>query len=231
MANQDTAKNAIGNNRPDRLLPHNINLIMSEKQIIFKSGNLKIEGLLEKISDDQGVVVTHPHPLYGGNMHNNVVRAIIAAYREKGYSTLRFNFMGVERSEGSFDQGIGEQENVKAALSYLSDIGLSNIDLAGYSFGAWVNAAGVDNFESAERLVLVSPPVSFMDFSPVKQSDKIRLIITGTEDDIADWQKIDEYLSKWNPKAVFKTIQGADHFYFGKTAELKRIIQEFIDGT
>lgn len=201
---------------------------MAEKEIIFKSGNLKIEGLFERISDDKGVVVTHPHPLYGGNMHNHVVRTISAAYREKGYSTLRFNFMGVEGSEGSFDQGIGEQENVKAALSYLSAIGLSNIDLAGYSFGAWVNAAGVENFELAERLVLVSPPVSFMDFSPVKQSDKIQLIIAGTEDDIADWRKIEAYLSKWNQKAIFKTIQGADHFYGGKTAELKRIIHEFL---
>jgi len=203
---------------------------MSENLISLQSGNLKIEGLFEKLSDERGVVVTHPHPLYGGDMYNNVVETITEAYREKGYSTLRFNFMGVGRSEGGFDQGIGEQENVKAALSYLSDSGLENIDLAGYSFGAWVNAAGIDKFDLAKRLVMVSPPVSFMDFSPVKQSDKIKLIITGTEDDIADWKKIEEHLSKWNQKAVFKTIPGADHFYWGKASELKRILHEFIIG-
>lgn len=204
---------------------------MPEKRIILQSGSLNIEGLFEKISDEKGVVVTHPHPLYGGDMHNNVVEAITEAYREKGYSTLRFNFMGVGQSEGSFDQGIGEQENVKAALAYLYDSGIEDIDLAGYSFGAWVNAAGVEAFDQAGRLVLVSPPVGFMDFSPVKASGKIRLIVTGTEDDIADWKKIEQYLGRWNQKAVFKTIQGADHFYWGKAGELKKVLHEFITGT
>jgi len=203
---------------------------MPEKQITIRSGELQIEGLFNKLSDKKGVVVTHPHPLYGGDMYNTVGETIIEAYREKGYSTLRFNFMGVGRSGGRFDEGIGEQDNVKAALAYLSDSGITNIDLAGYSFGAWVNAAGIDKFDLAERLVLVSPPVGFMDFSSIKQSDKIRLIITGTEDKIADWKKIEEYVDKWNREVLFKTIQGADHFYWGNTSELKRIIQEFIAG-
>ena len=204
---------------------------MSEKRISFQSGNLNIEGLFEKISDEKGVVVTHPHPLYGGDMYNNVVETITEAYREEEYSTLRFNFMGVGRSEGGFDQGRGEQQNVKAALCFLSDSGINELDLAGYSFGAWVNAAGIEKFDLAKRLVMVSPPVSFMDFSPIKQSDKIRLIVTGTEDDIADWEKIEDYLGKWNQKAVFKTVQGADHFYWGKASELKRILHEFITVT
>lgn len=195
---------------------------------MFQSGDLNIEGLFEKLSNDKGVVITHPHPLYGGDMYNNVVETIAEAYRKESFSTLRFNFMGVGRSEGSFEQGIGEQENVKAALTYLSDSGIENIDLAGYSFGAWVNVAGIEKFDLAKRLVMVSPPVSFMDFSPIKQSDKIRLIITGTDDDIADCKKIEEYLNKWNQKAVFRTIQGADHFYWGRAGELKRILHEFL---
>ena len=201
---------------------------MSEKGIVFKSGSVNIEGLYEPLSNNRAVVVTHPHPLYGGDMHNNVVQAIVEAYREKGYTTLRFNFMGVEGSEGSFDHGVGEQENVRAALAYLYDSGIKNIDLAGYSFGAWVNAAGAESFDQAARLVLVSPPVSFMDFSLVKASDKIRLIITGTDDNIADWKRIEEYLAKWKPDTIFKTIPGADHFYWGKTGELKNILHEFI---
>ena len=204
---------------------------MSENRITFQSGSLKIEGLVDRLSNDKGVVITHPHPLYGGDMYNNVVETIAEAYRDQGYSTLRFNFMGVGRSEGSFGQGIGEQENVSAALTYLLDSGIEDIDLAGYSFGAWVNAAGIEKFDLAKRLVMVSPPVSFMDFSSIKQSDKIRLIVTGTEDDIADWKKIEDYLNKWNKKAVFKTIQGSDHFYWGKARELKRILHEFLTNT
>jgi alpha/beta superfamily hydrolase len=80
---------------------------MAEEEIIFDSEGLKIEGLLENLQGEMGVVVTHPHPLYGGQMRNNVVESITQAYREQGYSTLRFNFRGVGKSEGSYEDGPG----------------------------------------------------------------------------------------------------------------------------
>jgi len=89
---------------------------MAEKRIFFEADGLKIEGMLADSPGDHGVVISHPHPLYGGTMHNNVVRAVVHAYQEEGYSALRFNFRGVENSEGDFGNGVGEQEDVKAAL-------------------------------------------------------------------------------------------------------------------
>jgi hypothetical protein len=204
---------------------------MAEERVFFKSGGLKIEGLLESRHSDRGVVITHPHPLYGGDMFSNVVEAIVQTYREKGHSTLRFNFRGVGQSEGEYDNGIGEQEDVRAALGYLSDLGKMNIDLAGYSFGAWVNALGLEGFAKANRMIMVSPPVNFIDFSFLTYDQKIQLVIVGTEDDIAGFKMVEGMLQTWNPEANLRNIQGADHFYWGKTSELKSIIHEFLSST
>ena len=202
---------------------------MTEEQIFFDSGGLKIEGLLGDLSGDKGVVVTHPHPLYGGEMHNNVVEAIIQAYRTHGYSTLRFNFRGVGKSEGSYEEGKGEQEDVGAALKFLSGQGKSSIDLAGYSFGAWVNALGAGKLEQARRMVMVSPPVNFVNFDFLKYNPKIQLVIVGNRDDIAGYKAIEKLIPNWNLEATLHIINGADHFYWGYTEELKAIIGEFLD--
>jgi alpha/beta superfamily hydrolase len=202
---------------------------MAEERIFIDSEGLKIEALLENLPGDKGVVVTHPHPLYGGEMHNNVVEAVVQAYRGKGYSTLRFNFRGVGASQGEYDNGRGEQEDVAAALNLLHALGKGSIDLAGYSFGAWVSAQGLERFHLAQRLIMVSPPANYMDFSFLRYSAKIRLVIVGTRDEIAGCRGVEEMLSVWNPEAVLKIIEGADHFYWGKTTELETIITGFLD--
>ena len=201
---------------------------MAEERIFFDSGGLNIEGLLENLPGERAVVVAHPHSLYGGTMHNNVVKAVAHAYQEEDYSTLRFNFRGVENSEGEFGNGQGEQEDVKGALRHLESLGKSRIDLAGYSFGAWVNALGLDKFEEAQRLIMVSPPVSFVDFGFLQYSPKIQLVICGTRDEIAEYKQVEKMLPKWNDEAVFRVVQGADHFYSGYEEELIDIIRRFL---
>lgn len=201
---------------------------MAEKRVTFEADGLSLEGLLKELPGEMGVVITHPHPLYGGTMHNNVVKAIAAAYQDKGYTTLRFNFRGVEKSEGDFDNGVGEQKDVEAALKYLSGLGKKQLDLAGYSFGAWVIALGLDKYEKVSKVVMMSPPVDFIDFSFLKHSPNIRLVISGSRDDIGSYRKIEKFLPKWNDQAVLKVIEGADHFYGGKEEELKVIIGEFL---
>jgi len=198
------------------------------ERVYFDSDGLSIEGLLENPAGETGAVISHPHSLYGGTMHNNVVKAVANAYQEAGYTTLRFNFRGVEKSEGEFDDGQGEQEDVKAALKYLIGLGKSKIDLAGYSFGAWVNALGIDEFQEAERLIMVSPPVSFIDFSFLEHTPKIKLVICGTRDEIAEYRQVEKMLPRWNREAAFRVIHGADHFYSGYEEELIDIIGEFL---
>ena len=204
---------------------------MTEKRIFFEAEGLKLEGMQADFPGDKGVVISHPHPLYGGTMHNNVVKAIAAAYQDQGYTTLRFNFRGVEKSEGQYDNGAGEQQDVRGAVNYLSNLDKQQLDLAGYSFGAWVIAVGLKKYESVRRVVMVSPPVDFVDFGFLEHSPKIQLVISGSRDDIGGYRKIEEMLPKWNDKALLKVIDGADHFYSGHEQELIDVITEFLRGS
>jgi uncharacterized protein len=189
-----------------------------EEPVSFTSANLHLEGMLEKASATQAVMIAHPHPLYGGDMDNPVVLAVRRAYLGKGYSTLRFNFRGVGKSEGRFDNGVGERQDVSAALAFLADLGMMAIDLAGYSFGAWVNAGLSTGFQ---RMLMVSPPVAFISFDPPTPIPSLRLIVTGGRDDIAPARLISTCKPQWNPAAAFEVIPDADHFYTGflKTLE------------
>ena len=135
-------------------------------------------------------MVSHPHPLYGGDMHNHVVGLIAGAFEDQGWTTLCFNFRGTGRSQGDFDQGLGEQKDVSAAVAYLKELGEQKIILAGYSFGAWVNAQAALTLPDVQGSILVSPPADMMDFSFLSQDTKTRLVVLGDEDTYVPVAKI-----------------------------------------
>jgi len=191
-----------------------------ETDYSFRSDNLKLDALVEHNSTGKGIVITHPHPLYGGNMYNPVVEMIRNVYLEKGYTTLRFNFRGTGKSQGKYDDGQGEQTDVYAAVDALRADGLETIDIAGYSFGAWVNARAVTSDLDVRQMVMVSPPVAMIDFSDVGFLSPLDLVITGGRDDIAPPAQIKKMLSRWNPSSRFKMIESADHFYGGFLTDL-----------
>lgn len=200
-----------------------------EEKIRFLSEGYSIEGLLEKNSKSRGAVITHPHPLYGGDMHNHVVAAITRAYQKMGCTSLRFNFRGVGGSQGSYGDGIGEQEDVRSAIAYLTDLGIGRIDLAGYSFGAWVNAHLTCGQEGIAAMVMVSPPVAFIGFDSITEIECLKLIVTGSRDDIAPPDLIKQSYPQWNPEANLEVIIGADHFYGGYTAQLEAVLAALLD--
>jgi uncharacterized protein len=194
------------------------------ERITFLSEEYEIEGLLNQRDEKKGVVVTHPHPLYGGDMYNLVIESIVHVYHMKGYSTLKFNFRGVGRSQGTYDDGLGEQKDVLSALSFLADMGMERIDLAGYSFGAWVNAHAIQADTLTNQMIMVSPPVGFMDFNSIVTMDALKFVVTGNRDDIAPADVIEKMIAKWNPNARFEVIDGADHFYGGYLNQLEAVL-------
>jgi len=107
---------------------------------------------------------------------------------------------------------------------------LKSIDLAlaGYSFGAWVNALAIGKSDFIGNMVLVSPPVRFVDFSPVNSISSLKLVVTGSNDDIAPADQIKTMYPAWNPKAQLEIINGADHFYSGCLAELESVLSSYI---
>lgn len=197
-------------------------------RVNFKSNDLLIEGLLDERAGDKGVVISHPHPLYGGNMYAAGVESIVHVYWKKGYTTLRFNFRGVGSSQGRYENGIGEQQDVLAALTFLSETGIKTIDLAGYSFGAWVNAHAILQDTLVERMVMVSPPVGFMDFKEVASIECLKLVVAGSQDQIAPPELIKKMLPAWNPEARFEVIEGADHFYGGYLDRLEIVLDTYL---
>ncbi len=200
-----------------------------EEQIFFLSRKWRIEGLLHVQPGQKAVVTTHPHPLFGGTMHSDVVEAVLRAYAEKGYTTLRFNFRGTGASEGTHENGVGEQEDVKAALGFLRERGKSEIDLAGYSFGSWVNAQALCDSNEVRRMIMVSPAVQVLDFSFVHRCPQLKLVITGSRDDLAPSNLIANALPRWNGEAELRIIEGADHFYRGQTDAIENIISAFLE--
>ena len=203
---------------------------MTEEKIYFFSNTIKLEGLLNRASGDRAVVISHPHPLFGGSMHNGVVESIARVYHQAGYTTLRFNFRGVGTSEGTYGEGQGEKEDVRAALQYLCGKGKGRIDLAGYSFGAWVNLLTGLTEDEVMRMILVSPPVAFLDFHLISFTPQLKLVIVGSLDQIAPPELIETTLPQWNPSARLEIIEGADHFYGGYTNKLESILTCYLQG-
>ena len=199
-----------------------------EEKISFESDGFQLQGLLHR-AGDKGVVVTHPHPLYGGNMHNPVVETITQAFRLQGYTTLRFDYRGVGHSQGAYDEGIGEKRDTCQAVAYLAKVNMDQIWLAGYSFGAWVNAQIQPEDAPVTKMIMVSPPVAFIDFDPTQKIARLKLVVTGSRDDIAPAQMIQKRLISWNPDSRFEIIPGADHFYSGYTDILESTLMASID--
>ncbi len=197
-----------------------------EQSCQFNSDGLRIDALVEtqSSSSQKGIVITHPHPLYGGDMHNPVVDTIRKVYRQKGFATLRFNFRGTGNSEGRYDEGRGEQADVIAAVETLRNDGIQEIHLAGYSFGAWVNVRAVSAGLNVEQMVMVSPPVSMIAFDDIGPIDSLALVVTGGRDDIAPPAEIEKGLKAWNPSTRFEIVKSADHFYGGCLDQLEAVL-------
>ena len=133
-----------------------------ERAFTIESDGLLLEGALREGGSDLLALVLHPHPQYGGDMHNHVVTAVCGALAESGATTLRFNFRGTGRNEGAFDSGRGEANDARAAVDALRALRPDGrLLLAGYSFGAMI-AATVATDVRPDALVLISPPLCMM---------------------------------------------------------------------
>ena len=177
-----------------------------------------------------GLVVCHPHPLYGGDMDNPVVVRTVEVAAQSGLSTCRFNFRGMGRSSGTHGKGEGEQDDVKAALAMLGQRLPAGkpVGLAGYSFGAWVSASVAATGISLAALCLIAPPLSMFDFGTLAGSDRALLIVAGTRDTYCPTSGL-AALAERVPGARIETVEGADHFFFGKLFPLGELIRSWTD--
>ncbi|MGH7906628.1 MAG: alpha/beta hydrolase [Candidatus Binataceae bacterium] len=208
---------------------------MNETAVEFKSGAIKLEGLLaipEKGGPFAGAVVCHPHPLHGGSMDNNVVEAICQAMWREGVATLRFNFRGVGASEGEHGGGVAEREDVKAAIEFMAgrkEI-IPGLVLAGYSFGARVALSITFEPSEVARIIAVALPVSAPIGPPPRAPWRQPIVlIAGDRDRFCAAPDIASFHAAISDRSRLIFIAGADHFFLGFETELAREIQNAVE--
>jgi len=204
---------------------------------MYPAGNLFIpspHGQLEAIlKAPRGPIlgvalVLHPHPLFGGTMHNKVVFRAAAALNEAGLVALRINFRGVGQSTGEHDEGRGEREDVRSGLNYLTENYPGHeITLCGFSFGARVGleVGGAD--ERVVRLISLGTPVDKYDFSFLEQCRKPILFVQGDVDEFGGVERLRELVARLRAPVELKVIKGAGHFFDDQLDELKAAITEW----
>jgi alpha/beta superfamily hydrolase len=202
-----------------------------EEQITFAVGDIGLEGLFSTPAHPPtlGVVVCHPHPLYGGDMRNNVVTALTEAFQQAGMLTLRFNFRGVGHSQGQHGQGEAEVDDVRAAVTYvLSRQTVATLAVAGYSFGAMVGLRAGASDSRVHRLVGVALPVGRRDASFLLTAHKPTVLISGDQDDISPLATLQELVARLPEPKQLVTISGADHFFWGQERQTAQAAVTFL---
>jgi alpha/beta superfamily hydrolase len=169
-----------------------------------------------------GVVICHPHPLYGGDMDNPLVLDVRDSCHRAGLATLRFNFRGTGRSTGRHDGGVGEREDVRVALGALAArlSATGTVALAGYSFGAATAASVAIAGEGLSGLALIAPPLAVAAYrpsAPPAHVDGPVLVVAGDADEHCPVSSLVDLRAQW-PKATVRIIAGADHFFVGSRA-------------
>jgi len=169
-------------------------------------------------------VICHPHPLYGGTMNNKVVYMITSTFNQLGIATLRFNFRGVGKSAGKFDQGDGETEDLRTIVDWLQkEYAPDKLWLAGFSFGSYVALRGHRDVK-AKRLLLVAPPVERFKEAQLQLSDIPTLVIQGSKDEVVSSQAVSEWVTAQIHQPQFIMMPDASHFFHGKLHELREAI-------
>src|SRR6266536_215459 len=174
-------------------------------------------------------LVLHPHPLFGGTMHNKVVFRAASALNDGGLIVLRINFRGVGQSTGEHDEGRGEREDVRAGLDYLvENYPAQEITLCGFSFGARVGLEVGVTDDLVNRLISIGTPVDKYDFSFLAGCRKPILFVQGDHDEYGKVDRLRELAAKIKAPVELRVIAGAGHFFDDQLDELKAVITEWV---
>lgn len=172
-------------------------------------------------------IICHPHPLFGGNMHNKVVYTLATTFKQMGLYTVRFNFRGVQNSAGDYSAGIGETEDVLTVLtSVKQQLPTANIWLAGFSFGSYVAARAAAIFPITQ-LISIAPPVHHFNFATIPTPNCRWLVVQGEQDEIVPPEQVYAWIDSIAPPPTLIRMPEADHFFHGRLVELRELLQKY----
>ncbi len=195
----------------------------------------RLEALLNTGSETatHGAVVCHPHPQYGGTLHNKVVFHAMKALNRFGFPVLRFNFRGTGLSEGEHAGGEGEVEDVRAALNWLDCEFTLPIIFAGFSFGAAVGLRAAHADARVAALIALGLPVVAVegcayDFEFLRSCAKPKLFVSGSRDQFGPAGKLEALVSTFAEPKKLVRIEAGDHFFEGRLKELRTVIEDWV---
>lgn len=177
----------------------------------------------------RAVVLAHPLPIKGGTMHTKVVFQSAKALTRIGCAVLRFNFRGVGRSAGTWDNGRGEMDDYRAAVNYLSER-YPDLEMwaAGFSFGSYIAmTAGADD-DRICALIGIAPPVNRYEFASVKLSMKPKFIVHGESDELIPLKTVREFYARLQDPKEFVEIDRANHLFDGQASEVGDALEELL---
>jgi uncharacterized protein len=194
-----------------------------QSAVMFKAKGLNFEGVVaapdDVIAHCPGVVVCHPHPLFGGNMDNNVVLSVCYGLVQQGFATIRFNFRGVGNSEGEHSKGKLEYQEVLGAIDLMrawEGVDRDKIGLAGYSFGTRVILGHPEVQKRPRAFAFISPSLEALEGATLKKDQRPMLIVSGTRDKLLPSEKFPAVLESFATPPVVERVEGADHYWMGK---------------
>ena len=205
-------------------------------EVIFPGPEGRLEGRYhpQKTKDAPIAIILHPHPQFGGTMNNKVVYNLHYAFHKMGFTCLRFNFRGVGRSQGEYDQGVGELSDAAAALDYLQSMNpnAKNCWVAGFSFGAWIGMQLLMRRPEIQGFVSVAPPANMYDFSFLAPCPSSGLIINGDGDRVAPPSEIAGLAEKLQQQkgitVTHEIIPDAGHFFDPGMEEMIAKVDEYV---
>ena len=205
-------------------------------EVFFNGPCGRIEGKFTKAEDRRApaALVLHPHPLHHGSMNNKVVYNIYKALADNGFSVLRINFRGVGKSQGEYDQGVGELTDAATALDWLQTQIPEAQDfwIGGFSFGSWIALQLMMRRPEISTFIAVSPPVNRYDFSFLAPCPIPGLIVQGDADSIVPEDSVSELVSRIAKQKFaaieYLLIHGGDHFFRTKIDEMRASVNEYI---
>ncbi len=205
--------------------------------VIFNGPEGRLEGRYQHAKRDDAPValILHPHPQHGGTMNNKVVYSLYHAFSRRGFSTLRFNFRGVGRSQGEFDSGLGELSDAAAALDWMQghNPNASGCWIAGFSFGAWIAMQLMMRRPEINGFIAVAPPASIHDFSFLAPCPASGLMVHGDSDDIIPEESVAKLADKLgkqkNITIDYNVVKGCDHFFRQHMDTLEKHVEKYLD--
>ena len=203
-------------------------------EVIFPGPEGRLEGRYQPGTRPRApvAIILHPHP---GTMNNHIVHMLYNVFTKRGFATLRFNFRGVGRSQGEFDNGIGELSDAASALDWLQQYNpeAQTTWVAGFSFGAWIGMQLLMRRPEIKGFISIAPPANLYDFGFLAPCPSSGIIINGSADEVVTpvgvQKLVDKLKTQKHITITHETIEGANHFFEKEMDQLQATVEQYLD--